>query len=370
MNFIRMARATAISIIACCLFSPARSQDSPPASKQPLSVEFKAHYGFFITNKPKAVYLRDSYSSFGEISVSKQTCGTAYWQQANNYPRIGLAAFYGNTGGRRYLGHMSGVFPFVNFTLHRSTGFRLGFRLGTGLAWIEKPYDVNTNFKNLMIGTHLNSCISMLVESEARLGRHWALNGGISFTHMSNGLWEVPNLGLNIPALSLGLRYQLTETPHYRKTTAPLTDKKMHWQVFVMGAIKQGEWLESPHAFVTTLTTELMFHKKNNDEWGGGLLLTDDPSLAREIPLAPILTLKDSLPKIQAGLYACYEHNIGRVSIPLQLGAYVYNKYPVNALFEVIGIRYRVSRHITAALQLKTHMGKADHIDWGFGYRF
>lgn len=356
--------------MTCCLFFSARSQDTIPVSRPPLSVELKSHYGFFLTNKPKAVYLRDSYSSFGEISVTKQTCGSAYWQQANNYPRIGIAAFYGNTGSRRYIGHMAGIFPFVNFTLHRTSAFRLGFRLGNGIAWVQKPYDVHTNYKNLMLGTHINSCISMLVEAEAALGRLWAANAGISFTHISNGLWQVPNLGLNIPALSLGLRYQLTGTPVYHRQPAPVVQKKMHWQVFLTGAIKQAEWIEGPHAFVTTLVTELMFLKKNNDEWGAGLLLTDDPSLMKQIENEAVLRFDNSKPKIQAGLYACYEHNIGNVSIPLQLGGYLYNNYPISSFFQIIGIRYAVNTHVKALLQLKTHMGKADHIDWGIGYRF
>ena len=370
MYFSSKVQTSICLFFTCCLFLSVRAQDSIPVLKQPLSVELKSHYGFFLTSKPKAVYLRDSYSSFGEISISRQTCGSAYWQQANNYPRIGIAAFYGNTGSRQYIGHMAGVFPFVNFTLHRGAGFRLGFRLGTGMAWVEKPYNVNTNYKNLMLSTHLNSCISMLMEAEARLSTHWAVNGGLSFTHISNGLWQVPNLGLNIPALSLGLRYQLIEMPPYRRHTAPVVNKKMHWQVFLTGAIKQNDWLESPKAFVTTISTELMFHKKNNDEWGAGLLLTDDPSLAKEKLNAPILEFDNSKPKLQAGIYGCYEHNIGRVSIPLQLGAYVYNNYPITSLFQIIGIRYAVNSHLKALLQLKTHMGKADHIDWGLGYRF
>jgi len=370
MYFLRKALAAGYCSITCCLFFSAHAQDSLPPGKPPLSVEVKTHYGFFITNKPKAVYIRDSYSSFGEISVSKQTCGSAYWHQANNYPRIGIAAFYGNTGSRQYMGDMAGVFPFVNFTLHRSTAFRLGFRLGTGVAWIEKPFNVNTNYKNLMISTHINSCISMLLEAEARITAHWAVNGGISFTHISNGLWQVPNLGLNMPALSLGLRYQPKKTPPFRSLPAPAAAKKMYLQVFVTGAIKQNDRLESPHAFVTTVITELMFHKKNNDELGAGLLLTSDPSLLKEVPEAPILTVDDSKPKVQAGVYACYEHNIGRVSLPLQLGAYVYNKYPVSSFFQIIGVRYAINTHLKAILQLKTHMGKADHIDWGIGYRF
>ncbi|HEY4151585.1 MAG TPA: acyloxyacyl hydrolase [Chitinophagaceae bacterium] len=354
----------------CCIILIARSQDSIPPVHNPFSAEFKYHEGFFLTNKPKAVYLRDSYTSFGEINISRQTDGSERWQQSNNYPRIGVTAFFGNTGSREYIGHMAGVFPYVNFALYRSRGFRFGFRLGTGIAWIEKPFNVITNYKNLLIGSHLNSCISMLAEAEGRISSHLAITGGISFTHISNGLWQEPNLGLNMPALTLGIRYHIADPAGFRKLPPPLSGREMHWQVFVTGAIKQGDWLESPHYFVTTISTELMFRKIHADELGAGLLLTDDPSLDKQVPNEPIVSFDNSKPKIQAGLYACYEHNIGRVSIPLQMGFYLYNNYPVASLFQIIGLRYAISTHWKAIFQLKTHLGKADHIDWGFGYRF
>ena len=370
MSFSSKAQKSIALLSVVCFSLIAHSQDSLSKVRQPLSFESRAHEGFFITSKPKSVYLRDSWSSFGEISISRQTNGSARWQQANKYPRIGIAAFFGNTGSREYIGHMAGVFPYVNFPFLQNRRLRLGFRLGTGMAWVEKPFNVHANYKNLVISTHLNSCISMLAEAEARLTQHWLLSGGISFTHISNGLWQVPNLGLNIPALCLGLRYRLAEPAVYHKLPTPPAAKKMHWQVFFSGAIKQGEWLQSPHYFVSTLSTELMFHKKNGDQLGAGLMLTDDPSLTREVQDEPLLSFDNSKPKLQAGLYACYEHNIGKISIPLQLGAYVYNNYPINSLFQVIGLRYAVNEHLKALLQLKTHMGKADHIDWGIGYAF
>jgi hypothetical protein len=99
-------------------------------------------------------------------------------------------------------------------------------------------------------------------------------------------------------------------------------------------------------------------------------MVTYDPSLSKEIANLPILTSDESKPKYQAGIYAAYEHNLGRISIPLQLGAYVYNQYSINPLFQVIGVRYAINKHWKASFQLKTHLGKADHIDWGIGYRF
>jgi hypothetical protein len=339
-------------------------------SRAPISFGARFNKGFFLTNKPKAVLLRNAWSYSGEISVDIQTDGKAYWQRANRYPKVGVAAFFGSTGSAGYLGNMAGVFPYINFPLARYHGFSARFRLGTGLAWVQKPFDVHENPRNLMIGSHVNSCISMLLDLEFQLTRHFSISEGISFTHISNGLWQLPNLGLNIPAVSLGVRYKLAEPAEYKKPVSPTWDRGPHWQVFLSGAVKQGNWIESPHYLVTMVNAELMYTKKHGHELGFGILFTVDPSLSAEESNEPVLSFDNSQPKIQAGIYGAYEHNIGRVSIPLQMGAYFYNKYSINRLFQVIGLRYAINKNWKALFQLKTHLGKADHIDWGIGYRF
>jgi len=57
------------------------------------------------------------------------------------------------------------------------------------------------------------------------------------------------------------------------------------------------------------------------------------------------------------------------LSIPIQLGAYLYNKYQISEVYQVIGLRYRFLPHWIAGLQLKAHLGKADYIQYGIGYK-
>jgi hypothetical protein len=73
--------------------------------------------------------------------------------------------------------------------------------------------------------------------------------------------------------------------------------------------------------------------------------------------------------KLQAGIIAGYEHQFGRLSIPVQLGAYVYNKDIYTTLFQQLGFRYRINPKWTAQLAMKTHSGKADFIHLGIGYK-
>src|SRR5688572_8513573 len=77
---------------------------------QNVSTSVQGFYGSYLTHLPKAQYLRDSYSYFGEIALQQQTDGAKQWQRANGLPQVGVAVFFGNTGSKQYMGSMAGVF--------------------------------------------------------------------------------------------------------------------------------------------------------------------------------------------------------------------------------------------------------------------
>ncbi|RYY18832.1 MAG: hypothetical protein EOO04_23165 [Chitinophagaceae bacterium] len=98
-------------------------------------------------------------------------------------------------------------------------------------------------------------------------------------------------------------------------------------------------------------------------------LLLTWPFHWEEIYDAPTYTFDKSALQLQASVYAGYEHVVGRLSIPVQLGLYFYNNYSISSIYQMIGLRYKISQRWTAAVQLKAHFGKADYIQYGVGYK-
>src|SRR5215204_6371217 len=165
----------------------------------------QAHYGSFITILPKAEYLRDSYSYFGEINFQRNY--KKLWALDSQFVQWGGGIFFGNTGSQQYVGNMSGAFSFINLPLIYKRNFLSKLRIAAGIGWIEKPYDKNTNHKNVLLGTALNAYLNFVWQNEWRLNSKTFINLGLSFSHLSNGSSTLPNLGLNIPAVSIGMRY-------------------------------------------------------------------------------------------------------------------------------------------------------------------
>src|SRR5690349_9792821 len=108
------------------------------------SFGFQYHYGSFLTMAPKAQYLRDSYTNFGELYFQRLNPD---WSTIRQPVQWGVSMFYGNTGSKEYMGHMAGVYPFINMPLLKGGFYSSKFRVGAGLGWVEKPYDKNKNHK-------------------------------------------------------------------------------------------------------------------------------------------------------------------------------------------------------------------------------
>jgi hypothetical protein len=332
------------------------------------SIGTRFYYGSFITPTAKSEYVRDSYTSFREIYLQYQTKGDKDWQLTHKNPQWGISFLYGNTGSRQYIGNMRSLYAYVNLLLFKSGIYEGGFRFGAGPGWVDKPYNVNTNPKNTIIGTKLNAYIHLAFQNEVKLTQRLLLSADFSFMHLSNGGTRLPNLGLNIPAFSAGLRYALSDPIIDTKSLAKRFSKKINYNIYATIGVKQWPWVGSDSYMINTVQAEASKKFSCNNAYGGGIIFFYDRTLPHYSSEA--LAMPPHRNKLQAGVYGSYEHFLGKLSFPLQAGAYVYNRYKSPALFQQFGLRFHFSKHMSAEVLLKTHMGKADFIHTGIGYNF
>ena len=332
------------------------------------SIGWQTHYGSYLSQSPKADYIKDSYTFFNELYYQQQTSGSKEWQQVNNGPQWGVAFFWGGTGSKKYMGHMMGAYPFATIPLYKTNRFASKLRGGMGLGWVQHPYDKATNHKNVLIGRHLNGYIGFLWQNELRIFQRLYASAGFSFTHLSNGGSTLPNLGLNVPAVTFGLRYGAPEVAVTKTFKKPFDKRGLQYRAWLGAGIKQAPWIESKRYGVKTLAGEVSKQLGYSSAVSGGAVLYHDKSL--EVHPLGIPSLKRKGTYLQAGVYAAYEHHLGKLSIPLQLGTYVWNKDKNPQLFQNIGMRYKMGAQWNVQVLLKTHMGQADHLQAGIGYRF
>ena len=334
-------------------------------AQTPGYLSIQQYYGSYITSVPKAIYLKDSYSYFTEAAVSWPVAGS---YSIESRPQWGIGALYGNSGSKQYVGSMAALFPFINFKLFKTGWFKSEFRAGMGPGYIQKPYDIKTNHKNVLIGSHLNIFLNLLWLNEFHVSEKVGITAGVSLSHFSNANTRLPNLGLNIPAASLGINYQLNKTGIDTARKLNYIPKNSFYIHASIG-VKQSPWIESNLFAIEFIQAGWQRELKTGDNFSYGLAGFHDRS-QQHIYLDTIVTIGNTKHSPwNVGPYVAFEKRIGKFAVPIQLGGYLFYS-EVGQLFQNIGIKYYLNRHWSFGGYLLAHWGKADFMHYGIDYLF
>ena len=195
------------------------AQDTLPPKK--LFIGFCTHYGFIIEHRANMDYLIKKHVPAGELNFTLQTNGEKHWEQVYKNPEKGVGIYFADLGNPQQLGQAIGFFSFINFSLNPDRKFNLYFRSGNGIGIITKPYSRINNHKNNVNGSFINAFVNLRLSSVFFPCRNLRLETGIGLTHLSNANWSLPNLGINIATINIGIGFKKSEI---RRRTRSRTD--------------------------------------------------------------------------------------------------------------------------------------------------
>ncbi len=332
-------------------------------------IEIKSTYGFLIVHRPVLEILQKHHIYGLELSYLRPASGKKSFHERFLFPDVGWNIAWFNLGNPEKLGSGVAVYPFVNFPLHLKKDWRLHFRYGIGLGYIEKVFEAKENPKNAAIGTHLNGVMHFDFHIEKAFSSKTILELGAGITHYSNGSTNIPNLGINIATANLGfIHYFGTPQAILRQQGDP-TAQNGEFQVSVAGAFKKiyPPLGETFYAGTFSLSYYHPIHSKSS--WGIGTDLFYDNSLVERLERenTPDVTNADNF---RPGIYGAYEVRLDKVGLLFNLGVYPYTKWKGDGNFyDRICVRYYINK-MFLFMNLKTHFAKADFIEWGLGFRF
>jgi hypothetical protein len=174
-------------------------------------------------------------------------------------------------------------------------------------------------------------------------------------------------LGLNIPALSIGVLYTVNPIEYTASPDQETTTRKWTYDAFTSIGVKQVPWIGSERYIVNVANLEAAKSVSFRSSIGGGLFLFYDRTY--ELDQSDIYPLKRDVSNAQGGIYALYKFQAGRVVLPIQVGIPLVNRKANEQVFQQVGVRYNVSKKWTGQVLLKTFGGKADLIHLGIGYK-
>ena len=334
-----------------------------------LSAELRPQYGFIIPHRDGLKNLIQGHVKEGEVLVERQTTGSKHWEKAWLLPRVGLGLFVADLGNPRQLGWSTALYPYIRFKVNGGKNVRLNYRLGAGVGYISKVFDEETNYKNVMIGSHLNMVASMVGELEIDVTERLRTSFGFGLTHYSNGAFTIPNLGLNIPAISLGLNYNFKTNLLNDRVVVDPPIEKYGIIVYGLAGLKENYPVGSRKYGSYSLSADFYKRFGYRSRLVGTLDFFYNTSLKPRM-IEEGMSVKNEFEVMQQGFMLSYQVLINRVAVVVGNGVYLNSKFKDDGLFyHRIGVQYKLNDKWVARWTLKTHLFRADHFEMGFGYR-
>lgn len=329
--------------------------------------------GFILVHRVSIGHLVKGYPTGYELNISKPSLGNTLWQLENNKPDIGISLQCIDFKNPNQLGYALTAAPYIEIPLNAKEKMsRVVMRLCFGATYLTKRFDIDKNHKNVAIGSHLNAFVQFRWFWQLQLSKNLRFEPGFTFSHVSNGKANNPNLGLNVMSLNFGLNILLPAKKRPEITRIDSSTKvksKNEILTFAALGVNQRD-VNSEHLSTFVLSAAYQRNVRNTHKFSAGIDLFYDENYFIDYQ-NELGTEPQGIEKLRIGARIGYSYNVGRISFPIEVGYYAFQKAkPDGNIYSRIGVRYYSSSGIIAQFGLRTHFAVAYTFEYGLGYRF
>lgn len=335
------------------------------------NINLKANYqqGVLLFEYDFFNYLvNDNIKAF-EISISKEFTGKREWQRLYNYPSIGVSLFRTSLGNDSIYGNAYASNPYIDFKIFSKPKFNINYKVGVGLTYATKHFDLEKNYANIAIASHLNIWFNTELYATYKVYKSISLIVGTAFSHLSNANLAEPNIGINTWNFIVGTDIQIRQKS--KKNTDPISQIKNnnYFALTIAGGGKHTRRFAKQSYFSGSINLEYNRIINHKFALGVGTDLFQDNSIPDEMKREGITNIKNYY-KYKSGVHISQEIIFGDVSFILHEGIYVgfldkLNKYK----FYNRGIlRYKFSEHFFISSAMKTNVFVLDVMEVGIAY--
>ncbi len=329
----------------------------------------KIQEGFIIAHRSSIVHLQKEHVKGIEIDRLWQTDGSANWHHLYNFPLIGFGYQFFYLGNKEELGNGQCITGLIHFPILKNKRMRLNYKLGLGIGYVDKPFNLTDNYKNLIIGSHFNAAITTGLQYRFRSNRYNQFYTGIDFTHFSNGASKVPNLGINITTANIGFMHCFGKDTQLKRDTNAITKNKNETTFLVAFGAKELYPPKNAVYGVVIFTGDRNYRVSQKSKLGAGTDFFIDNSTPAKL-FGDSIFISGFKSMARGGIHVSYGLEIGRCSGYIQTGYYVYTKVKSDGnIYSQLSIRYLFTKHLFACFNLKTHYARADYFQYGIGYK-
>ena len=330
-------------------------------------IEYRQKIGFLAAHRGVMGHLPRNQALAGELTWFVNTKGRKQWHAPSSYPTYGVTGFFGSVGNNEILGRFGGAYGFIEFPFIDSKHYQFSGKIGSGLGYTAKVFDQETNPKNVAMSTHFNAMICIGLKSQFLFRRN-KFTLGLDMTHFSNAATKVPNLGVNLPYISIGygrLIQKAEKDTFLLQNTVPF--KKWLFGMTAIGSVKEIFPTNRKKYPVFALSTHFRYFSRPKVGFEAAFDIISKQAIMGYKPEIS----KTQWDILQMGAYIGYLLPLDRLHFVLGMGMYIKDKYqPEDFMYHRVGMRYYFKNGLNAQVVLKSHWARADYAEWGLGYTF
>lgn len=341
---------------------------STTLAQKPFEVGVMNDYGFIFRHAPKIGHVQ-SHPWAVTAYFNRYHLGRCAWEQDFGYPQTSFAITYFNYQNP-ILGHSVALSANMLLPIYRANKSSLQFKIGTGLAFASKPFDIETNFQNNVLSNWWSYVMQGGFWWSYHINTHWKVKTGLQITHYSNGAFKLPNAGVNVITTFVGASYVFNpENIIFQKNTHTFFEKKWHFQTALAGSFIETEINQPYKHFVFNVGLYAMRDINRKHRLNAGLDFSWNEGIKYQIEQKfPNQTSKPDYRRIS--LVIGDEITFGDMSLNIQLGYYIRRQFEAKTdmpFYQRYGLKWYFHKNIFTGLLLKTHASVAECAEFTLG---
>ena len=344
-------------------------------AKYTYSLGAEAFTGFIVPHHQEMGHLLKGHPSGIRLNCIRESYGNKAWEQRYNYPVLMATLSYYDLKYKEVLGEVISGNIGLGFHLidFKKGNDDLQFYFGYGLAYFNTVYNPETNNRNNVISSRLPWSVNVRLTYFYKPFDFMKLSAALQLSHFSNASRNVPNFGLNLANINLGVHYIFPERNLTYKTDQKVLkeiNKKSYINIdFRMGAsqLKPIGTGVSPYYAASIFWNKRVSAKSIIDVGIEGFM---NKAIQEQIIHNSLLI--EGTPDYKAfGVMFGHELIFEKLAFVTQLGIYLYKPYqPSEWIYSKIGLKFYANDNLYGSFILKTHFAIAEVMEFGVGYRF
>jgi hypothetical protein len=374
-------RITRLLLMFCCSLSLSAAHAQDNSKYDGFGIEANLFQGKVIKHSAKFHLPVPEMSTGLDVNFMWKTYGKKEWHQRRRYPTIGIGFAYTNYGIDSVYGRCYSIFPNLVIPLISGNKLEWTVRIGDGIGYVTRtyarfPFDTMNN----AIGSYVNDYATFMTDLRYHINKHWDVQVGANFSHISNASYKQPNLGINLYGAHFGIRYFPTtsEPKKIKHELKPLSNRWLAqfrlsmaytgsnaplgpaYPIYLASAYASKRWISKNKVFGGldySYHTNIYSFLLNNNFVAAGT---------------------EASRSYKVAVFAGNEFMLGRLGVVLQVGYYLKQAYQIQGLYyqKLGGNLYLVQKEkgpikeLFICGYLKTHISVAELAEFGLGMGF